>query len=254
MSLRLAIADRAARYPRVMPLLRAAGVSALLSGVLVEAVANYAHFARVQEVEVVGNQQASVAAIRHLADVRLGSPLLLVDLDRTIAQVMQHPWVAECTVSRAYPGVVRVEVREHEDLMLLAQPQGLFRINEEGEVFVRARSSKLDLPVLTGVEPSLLSDYPAVGRRVVQDSLTVLHKVSASEFLDPEDLSEIHFNASLGFTLRLRNGSSIHLGFRAPDHQLERLRAMVESGLDLKVPHRIDLDMDGLAVATPLAS
>lgn len=254
MSLRARIDARLSRFPRLRGLVRAGLGAGLLAGLGVWAIAHYDEFARVQAVEVVGGHHATPAAVRHLADIRAGGPLLMVDLERVVAQVMEHPWVAEATVSVRFPGVVEIAVREHEDPLLLLHPTGLFRVNPEGEVFVRARSTGLDRPVLTGLDATLTDEHPAVGQRVVREALVWVDRVAASGFLDPEQLSEVHFDRALGYTLRLRNGSNLHMGFRDPAAQLERLRAMVEAGLDLRVPHRIDLDMDGLAVATPLAS
>lgn len=254
MALRDTLTAPLSRLPRLAALARAAVLSAALAGALVWSVSHYADLARVREVEVVGGVHTSPAAVRHLADLRVGGPLLMLDLERVVAQVMEHPWVAEATVSLRFPGVVRIEVREHEDRLLLVHAGGLYRVNAEGEVFVRARSAGLDRPVLTGVHASLIDEHPEVARRVVLEALHILDRLEASGFFDPDTLSEVHFDVALGYTLRLRNGSSVQLGFRDPALQVERLRAMVSSGLDLRVPHRIDLDMDGLAVATPLAS
>ena len=56
-----------------------------------------------------------------------------------------------------------------------------------------------------------------------------------------------------GFTVVLRSGSELLLGWHAPEAPFERLARMVDAGLDLGTPHRIDLASDRLAIATPLA-
>ena len=53
--------------------------------------------------------------------------------------------------------------------------------------------------------------------------------------------------------LHLRNHSRIHLGFRSPQDQMTRLEQMLRQGLDLTTVLEVDLDMDDMAVATPLA-
>jgi cell division septal protein FtsQ len=237
---------------RLRNYLRAGAVTLAVTSLGVLATSQYAELARVGGVELVGNIEASDVALRHLADVRVGDPLLFVDLEQVLDGVERHPWVASATVHRALPNRVVIEVVEHEDVLLLAY-RGLYRVDAEGEIFVRARSSDLDLPILTGLDAELIDSQPAVSERILDEALLVLGAVRDSGVLTSDDLSEIHFDPSLGFTLRLRNTSAVHLGFRPPAESLQRLQLMTERGLDLSRPHEIDLDLEGLAVVSPLA-
>ncbi len=209
--------------------------------------------ARVQEIDVVGNVRSGTVAVRHLANVREGERLLAVDLSEVIDGVLRHPWISRASVRRVFPSTLVVEVEEHQPALLLSY-RGLYRISQEGTLFARARSSDLDQPLLTGIDPELIDRQVAVARRIVGDALDILHAVEASESLSVDDLSEIHFDEFLGFSLRLRNGGRVHLGYREAAGQLQRLGAMVRAGLDLSSPHEIDLDLDGLAVATPISA
>lgn len=222
-------------------------------GALVFGLSHYHQLARVQTVQIHGNAQASDAAVRHLAGVRLDDPLLLLDLDRVIHEVARHPWVADVTVRRALPGELHIEVREHSDALLLAHAGGLYRVNREAQVFIKARGAGLDLPVLTGVDDELITE-PVVGRTILRSALDVLATIDEADSLRTEQVSELHFDRDLGFTILLRDGGVVCLGFRSPQDQLRRLDAMVGAGLDLSIPQRIDLDLDGIAVATPLAT
>ena len=184
--------------------------------------------------------------------MRVGDRLLSVDLDRVVASVKRHPWVAEATIRRKFPGTVGISVEEHLPKLLLAH-RGLFFVSSKGEIFVRARTLGVDLPVLTGVPSSLIDEQPAVAQRIIDEALMVLASVNASSALDSVDLSEIRFDRTLGFSLHLRNHSRIHLGFRSPQDQMTRLEQMLRQGLDLTSSLEVDLDMDDMAVATPLA-
>lgn len=230
-----------------------AGLVSLLGGLaLAWSINSYADTARIGEVRIEGQTEASELAIRHLADVHEGDPLLLLDLDDVISKVTRHPWVAEASVRRSFPDVLVIEVVEHEDVMLLHHPGGsLYRLNAEGEVFVKARNQDLDLPILTGVDADLLDDHGLLASRIVQEALTLLGEVRDCDAVDEDDLSELHFDRKLGFSLRLRSGSEILLGWSEAPPLLDRLDAMVESGLDLDQPVEVDLDLDGLAVVTP---
>jgi cell division protein FtsQ len=208
--------------------------------------------AQVSTITVEGAERSSEVAIRHLADIRQGERLLSLDLDRIVSSVKRHPWVAEAQVKRSFPDTVRIQVKEHKPVLLLAH-RGLFFVSDEGEVFVRARTLGVDLPLLTGVGVALIDEQPAVAQRIIDDALDVLASVHASSAVSVDALSEIRFEEKLGFSLHLRNHSRIHLGFRSPDDQMARLEQMLRSGLDLSARLEVDLDLEDMAVATPLS-
>ncbi len=207
---------------------------------------------RVSDITVEGNHRASTISLRHLADVRAGDSLLTADLDQVVAGVNRHPWVESATVRRIFPDRLHVTVVEHDTALLLLQ-RGLYRVSADGEIFARARSADLDLPVLTGLDPDLADASPAAARGVLRQALRTVEVLEETAALPVEDISEVAFDPDLGFSLVLRNGSRLHLGYRDPAVQASRLIAMTGAGLDLTSPHEVDLDLDGLAVATPLS-
>lgn len=194
----------------------------------------------------------SVAELRHLADVRQDRPIWHVDLDGIVQGVMQHPWVASVDASKRWPDTVVIRVTEHRPVMLLQQG-ALYYVNAQAEVFKRARGTDLDYPVLTGLEPDLVEHNPEVARRILREALAVMDQVHSSSELATEDLSEIRFHGQDGFTLVLRGGTELALGFADPSERLERLERLRTSGLDTSVAHRIDLAPDTVALVTPLS-
>ncbi len=207
-------------------------------------------------VEHVGDSLAphcSAAELRHLADVRFGTPIWMVDLQRVVDGVMQHPWVVSVEAARRWPDTVVIRVREHVPVLLL-QHRGLYYVDERGEVFKRARNSDLDYPLLTGLTPELTEQRPQVAQRVVREALALLADVESSVELSGDDLSEIRFHEQDGFTLVLRSGSEVALGFAEPASRLDRLTRLRQQGLDASSPQRIDLAPESIALVTPLAS
>ncbi len=191
------------------------------------------------------------AELRHLADVRQGTPIWSVNLDQVVAGVMRHPWVASVEASRRWPDTVVIRVGEHRPAMLLKQG-GLYYVDEAGEVFKRARGSDLDHPVLTGVDAELSREDPRLARRVVLEALDILAQVDTSTELLVSDISEIHFHLQDGFTLVLRGGTELALGFASVERRLPRLARLRSEGLDPSVPQRIDLAPDTVALVAPL--
>jgi hypothetical protein len=166
--------------------------------------------------------------------------------------VICYLWVKNAEVRRYLDGTVSIQVEEHNPVMLLSH-SGLFHVSDEGEVFVRARAEDLDFPILTGVEPHLIVEYPAVAQKIIDDALEIFSEVVAQGVLDERALSEIHFDEDLGFDLLLTNRTRLRFGLRSPEVQSTRLRAMLVSGLELSTPQNVDLDLDGMAIATPLS-
>lgn len=216
--------------------------------VVVENVTAEAH-----QLDPIGYQpHCSAAELRHLADVRRDSPIWRVDLSDIVEGVMGHPWVASVEASTRWPDTVVIRVTEHRPVLLMQQ-QGLYYVNADAEVFKRARGSDLDYPVLTGLDPRLVEGNPAVARRIIGDAIALLGEVGDSAELSTDDLSEIRFHEQDGFTLVLRSGTELALGFARASARLERLAQLRASGLDATEPQHIDLAPSTVALVTPLS-
>jgi cell division protein FtsQ len=205
---------------------------------------------RYEHLRVVGATRADVAELRHLADLPLGEPLVSLDIDRAESGVERHPWVASAELRRAFPGTVVLRVRERVPVAIL-QLDGLFLVDADGYPFTRATPGDLDHPYLTGLAPELASAQPEVARRVLREALQWLEVAQSKGQLPESALSELHFDARAGYTLVLRNGGEVLLGFAEPE-RASRLSQLARGGLDLSRPHRVDLASDRLAVVTPL--
>ena len=226
------------------------GVLAVAAGLMLHDVA-VGDVWEVHTIEVTGNTHASDAALRHLADVRAGQHLAAVDLQRTVQSVVQHPWVRRAEARRIFPSTISIVVEEHEPRLLLALDE-LWYVDAGGLPFKRARAGSLDFPVLTGLDPALAEDHPRVARAVIRRGLDILDAAEGHPVADPARLSELRFDGQVGFTLVLRSGTELVVGFDQPGERLDRLDRLVAVGLDPTVPQRIDLDAGSVAIATPL--
>ncbi|MEC8422641.1 MAG: hypothetical protein VX000_02625, partial [Myxococcota bacterium] len=61
------------------------------------------------------------------------------------------------------------------------------------------------------------------------------------------------FDRRAGFSLVLRTGTELVLGFDEADRRLERFDRLVQAGFNPESPHRVDLGGSRVAVAAPLA-
>lgn len=227
------------------------GVCATALGLLVHELRTGAAWS-IQTVEISGNVVASKAAIRHLADLRTGTPLLTADLGRVVRGVNQHPWVRKAEARRIFPSTVQIVVEEHDTALLLAL-DSLWTVDSAGVVFARARSDDLDHPVLTGLDAALVGAHPEVARVALRDALAILRAGEGHPLADPRQVSELRLNRRAGFTVVLRDGSELFFGFGSPEERLDRLDRLVAAGLRLdEGPLRIDLDDPELALVRPM--
>lgn len=209
-----------------------------------------ADLTRLHEVRVMGLSRATEAQIRHLAGLGEGEPLVGLDLTAAEARVEQHPWVAAATLRRIFPDTVVIQVEERQ-VRALVMLERLYLVDTTGEPFRLAAPPDLDHPLLTGLSQELVREHPDVARRILRDGLGWLEALNGHAGLQDAHISEVRFDAVTGYTVTLRNGGEVRLGFR--DHAiLERLDRLAAEGLDLSRPHRVDLTYDTLAVVTPL--
>lgn len=205
----------------------------------------------VHAVQVAGNVRVSEDAVRHLADIRTGTHLFQVDLQRAVTAVQDHPWVHSAEARRVVPSTVELVVVEHEPALLVALDR-LWYADRDGVPFAPATTTDLDYPVVTRIDRRLADARPDLARAIVLGALRILDAVDGDPRIGPDRVSELRFDDGLGFTLVLRSGTELILGFDAPDGALDRLEKMVAAGLVLERPQRIDLDVDTVAIATPL--
>lgn len=207
---------------------------------------------RVYTIQFKGADQASLIHLRHLADVQNGQHLFTVSPAAVARSVRRHPWVKDASARLELPSTLVVTVQEHQPVMLLAL-EAMWYVSADGAPFRRAESHDLDYPVLTGVDAELVDDHPHLASAIIGRALTVLRATETSALGGTSVVSEVRFHRRAGFTLVLRSGSELMLGFAEPGARLDRLTPMVQQGLDLHLPQRIDLSADHVAITTPLS-
>jgi cell division septal protein FtsQ len=152
-----------------------------------------------------------------------------------------------------FPSTIRISVTEHSPVMLLAL-DNLWYVDQDGQPFHRAHSADLDYPILTGLDETLVSMHPDLSSAVIGRALRLLDASMAPPLYGSDRISEVRFHSRTGFTLVLRSGTELMLGFSDPRARLARLEQMTQQGLDLNIPQRIDLNASTFAIATPMAT
>lgn len=205
----------------------------------------------VERVEFTGAARTSEVGLRHLVDVRNGTTIWGVDLERAERGAESHPWVRDATVRRRWPDAVVVEIEEYVPVALLQQ-EGLHYVASDATVFLRARSDDLDYPVITGVAAELGRTHPDLPRLVVRDALALLGALDERGLIGRDEISEVAFAASRGFTVHTHTGARVIFGLDGRSRQLDRLSKLFQQGLDLSRPIHVDLAPASLAIVRPL--
>lgn len=211
----------------------------------------------VERVVFEGQVRATPAELRHLADLRNGTTIWGVDLDRITAGVQRHPWVERVEAERRLPNTVVVRVEEYAPVALLSFDDGLYYIDDSGVPFLKADSADLDHPVLTGIDAALERAHPELPRLVIRDALWLLDEIDARKLLSRDRVSEVAFHRTHGFTIRTVGAHGEHhtaevlMALSDYERQLRRLAALLDRGVDLTESLHVDLAPERVAIVRP---
>lgn len=176
---------------------------------------------------------------RELLDLEPGTNILALDLKTLGEQVAADPWVAKATVTRQLPDTLEVRVEEHVPRAVVLAGK-FYLANEEGVVFKEAeRGERGQLPIITGIDRTLLKQDRAAAEEKVRRGLEVL---AVYESKRRPKLSEIAVGEAGEVALyTAESGTQLKLGRGDVDPKLARfdaLRAAIgEKADELAVVH-----------------
>jgi cell division protein FtsQ len=161
----------------------------------------------VDRVTVSGAQHTPVASIQRATGIRSHSPMTDVDLDRARRGVLALPWIRTVSITRDWPGTVRVVVTERTAVAVVAAgAAGFALVDRDGRVLETSPAAPTGYVVVANVPtPS------APGTTIDPSSGDALAVASSL----PPDLhakvSMIVLDAN-GVSLRLTEGGVVRLG------------------------------------------
>lgn len=199
----------------------------------------------VDEVRVIGTSTELADDIRVASEIAMGDALLRLKTDAAEARLLELPGVVDVSVSRAWTGVVTVDVVQRFAVAEVHTPNGVAEVGDDGVVIsvspVRvqaiAGAAIVDsvLPTVTGVVFS-----PTAGEQV-PEQLTDAVAVAAGL---PEDLASTIDTinvAERGVSLNMVGGATTFVGDgRELETKFSAMRAFL-SQVDLRCLQEIDL-------------
>ena len=203
---------------------------------------------RIDQVSVSGQRftpDADIFDALNLPNVR---SLLSFDSAAGRERIERLPWIATTTISRIFPGTLKVHVTEREPAALWIRGKREYLIDATGRV-------------LTAVKPGTQRGLPRVaGEGAADESEALLNLVArypaiAQRFVMAERVGERRW------TLRLTNGVTVHLGADREAIAFEALSSSADLGrllsardviVDLRSRGRISVRPDQHGSSTPL--
>ncbi len=202
----------------------------------------------VKHLEISGQVRADEAELATFTGVRLGDPILDLDLDATALALRSHPWVRSAQVRRQLPDKVSVTVQEHVPALLVSAGE-VYVASLEGTLFLRlSASDRLVFPVLTGLSREDIVRRPEEARQRVQQAIALVAECDTALGAIGR-LDELHWDADLGWSVVLSPGGDeqiaarLHLG-KQPVERLPVARRALER-LAARGEHPAALWVDG---------
>ncbi len=157
----------------------ALGLGTVAAGLLAYTVYRYFmdspryRLARLDQVEVVGNQHISRRQVTEKFAGDVGRSVFRIPLEQRRQAVEELAWVESAIIERTLPAHMRVIVKEREPVAFLRTGGELALIDGSGVVLQRPARGEFHFPVLTGIPPDLAAEERA---RRVQLFLRFLHE------------------------------------------------------------------------------
>jgi cell division protein FtsQ len=197
----------------------------------------------IRSVALAGRRQLSEQEVLATAGVTAQTSVLFFDVDASRAALKAHPWIAEATVRKFYPGRIEIEIRERDAFALWQR---------EGKISVIAADGTI-LGALGDRRFSVLPLVVGAGAHVrAKDFLVILARFPAIR----DQVAASILVAERRWNLKLRNGIDVRLPEADPEAALARLAALDRTHrlltrdiamVDLRLPDRVTVRLSEAA-------
>jgi cell division septal protein FtsQ len=191
----------------------------------------------VTAIHIDGNERLSRDDILELAGLSGQRNIFALDTDVMRRRLMADAWIIEAHVDLELPRTVSIEVTERESAGWLYSGR-LFQVDTDGLIIQEGQASEIDGPLITGIEPVWPGDLATAAgdeSRTVQldrvrTALDIAHWYRSQGLPRFDDLTEIHFDELVGFSLlTAEHGMEVRLGHDRFLERLERLRDVLRT-------------------------
>jgi cell division protein FtsQ len=182
----------------------------------------------IEQIEVTGNQQLTMAQVIRAAGLAVGQNVFTVGPEEAHERLLKQPWVEFASVRRRLPGRYTIEVRERHAVALMAAGQ-LQLVSDEGLAFKTLEpNDPSDLPIISGLDPNLRTQDEQALSSALLSAVALLHDYRDAGLARRETISEIHVENDGGLSLYVGlDATYVRLGKPPFRQKLERLREVM---------------------------
>lgn len=168
---------------------------------------------RLERIEISRTKRLSRDEVIALAGVKVGDPLLRLDLRHMAEHLEKNPWIETLKIRRRLPAALSIEITEREPVAVVNMGY-LYYLDAKAEIFKPLTDGdRLDYPVVTGIAAEDLTRDPAGSKEMLQSALGVMELLRKGTVFRLDDISEIHLDKGYGITLfTARGGIPVKLG------------------------------------------
>lgn len=186
-------------------------------------------------VQLHGRAHTPQETLLKIANLKIGMPILGVDLRELHAKIMKIGWVEDAVVERRLPGIIRISLRERIPIAMLQN-------NDKHKLIDRSGA------IIEGADPSQFTHLTVVaGKNAAPHAADILSILRT----EPELFSEIwavSYKSERRWDVHLKNGMAVRLPEIDPVSAWSRL-AIIDrkrditsrdlAVIDLRVPHQL---------------
>lgn len=186
-------------------------------------------------IELRGRAHTPKEALLKVAKLKIGTPILGIDLEKLHSMITEIGWVEDATVERRLPGIIRISLRERIPIALL-QNNGQHKLIDHSGT------------IIDGADPSQFTHLTVVaGKNAAPHAAAILSILKT----EPELFSEIwavNYKSERRWDVHLKNGMEVRLPEIDPisawSHlaMIDRKKAITDrdlSVIDLRVPKQL---------------
>ena len=164
-------------------------------------------------VRIYNNRYVSKDEILDRAKFNFSENIFKISTKKIEQQIRQHPMVEKVTVSRFFPSVLKIKVKEKGVIASIVGSE-LAAVTDKGDLIFNFNPEAIyDLPVITG----LFFHTDSMGNRrpqkpeLMRQAFRMLKAVKKKDPLMFSEISELHFNNNIGLMFNLKKNNILVL-------------------------------------------
>jgi cell division protein FtsQ len=215
------------RFSKVIFPLVSIGALGLIGYIFLSYLCTSPYFS-VQQIIVNGEKKLTDMEVLNMARIGIGMNILTINLKEASKRIEQHPWIENALLKRKLPQKIFISITERDPIAIINLDR-LYLIDKQGVIFKEiGPEDALDVPILTGLESTVLAANESVSKRLIEKALTIMDEINGKKVLSMDELSEINMDPHSGLTIfTMEDATQIKLGFNDYGRKLDRLKKVM---------------------------